>query len=151
MDRRIEVRVLTPDDRDAWLRMRGELWPDEDEAHEREVAAYLAGERRVADEVLVATVDGLPAGFLELRVRGVVDGSDAEGVPYVEGWYVSPALRALGLGRALVAAAEDWARSRGHDELASDADLDNASSQAAHQALGFEEVGRVVLYLKRLD
>ena len=47
-------------------------------------------------------------------------------------------------------AAEDWARGHGFRALASDAELDNQVSVAAHGALGFEEVDRVVCFLKRL-
>jgi aminoglycoside 6'-N-acetyltransferase I len=43
-------------------------------------------------------------------------------------------------GRALVAAAEAWARGMGCGEFASDALADNTASRAAHHALGFEEV-----------
>ena len=48
-------------------------------------------------------------------------------------------------------AAEDWTRSKGLRELASDTDLDNLEALAAHLALGFEEKERVVRLLKRLE
>lgn len=47
-------------------------------------------------------------------------------------------------------AAEEWARSSGHDELANDAELDNHDSIAAHLALGFQEIERSVSFLKKL-
>jgi len=46
--------------------------------------------------------------------------------------------------------AEDWARSQGCQEMASDTWLDNLDSQRVHEALGFEEVERSVLYRKSL-
>jgi aminoglycoside 6'-N-acetyltransferase I len=48
--------------------------------------------------------------------------------------------RSRGVGRALVASAEDWARRMGCREFASDTEADNALSAAAHRALGFEQV-----------
>jgi len=51
---------------------------------------------------------------------------------------------------ALVAAAEEWARSHGYTELASNADLENHGSHRAHAAAGFEEVERTVHYRKAL-
>jgi aminoglycoside 6'-N-acetyltransferase I len=69
-------------------------------------------------------------------------------VPYVEEWFVMPEARRMGVGRALIAAAEAWARERGYPELASDALLDNLVSQSAHRALGFEEVERQVAFRK---
>jgi len=63
---------------------------------------------------------------------------------------VEPEHRRCGVGRALVAAAEAWARSQGCTEMASDAQLDNRVSLEAHEALGFEVVDRCVHFRKRL-
>lgn len=46
--------------------------------------------------------------------------------------------------------AELWARERGFSHLASDAVLDNSLSHAAHEALGFEAVERIVVFRKLL-
>ena len=69
---------------------------------------------------------------------------------YVEGWFVVPDARRRGVGRALLAAAERWARAQGSRELASDTEADNEVSAAAHEALGFEEVGLVRCFRKKL-
>jgi aminoglycoside 6'-N-acetyltransferase I len=68
----------------------------------------------------------------------------------VEGWYVDGDLRGGGYGRQLIQAAERWAIEHGFDELASDAELGNMDSIAAHQAVGFEEVERLVCFIKKL-
>ena len=49
-----------------------------------------------------------------------------------------------------MAAAEAWGRSQGCEELASDTELANDASAAAHTALGFTEVGRVRCFRKDL-
>jgi aminoglycoside 6'-N-acetyltransferase I len=54
------------------------------------------------------------------------------------------------VARLLCRAVESWAREQGCTELASDADVGNQISHATHQALGFDEVERVVCYHKRL-
>ena len=59
-------------------------------------------------------------------------------------------LRRRGVGRALVRAAEEWARGQGLREVASDALLDNVASHRAHEGLGFTEVERAVRYRKSL-
>lgn len=53
--------------------------------------------------------------------------------------------------RALVAAAEAWARSRGCREMASDAEITNELSHRAHGALGYQETGRLVVFRKDLS
>jgi aminoglycoside 6'-N-acetyltransferase I len=71
-------------------------------------------------------------------------------VPFIEGWFVEPAWQRRGIGRALVAAAETRAREMGYTEIASDAELDNAGGIAAHRALGYDEVERIVCFRRSL-
>jgi aminoglycoside 6'-N-acetyltransferase I len=71
-------------------------------------------------------------------------------VGYIEGWYVDPDLRQTGWGRALVEAAEAWARSCGYAEIASDCLLENEVSLKAHTALGYEEIERLIHFRKSL-
>lgn len=60
-------------------------------------------------------------GFLEVGLRSHADGCDpAQPVGFVEGWFVEEACRNRGIGRALMRAAEDWARGQGCVEMASD-------------------------------
>jgi aminoglycoside 6'-N-acetyltransferase I len=130
--------------------MRRALWgeiPDEEQV--REMDENLAS---VMDEVFVAerTGGGL-CGFLEAGLRSRADGCDSTPVGYIEGWYVDEDVRRCGVGRALVEAAEAWARSRGCRQMASDAVLGNEVSHQAHGALGYEDIGRIVQFKKDLD
>jgi aminoglycoside 6'-N-acetyltransferase I len=63
---------------------------------------------------------------------------------------VRDAFRSRGIGRDLMLAAEEWARSQGCLEIASDTWIDCVGSQRAHEALGFEVVDRCVNYRKPL-
>jgi len=47
-------------------------------------------------------------------------------------------------------AGEAWAREKGFAEIASDALIENAASLAAHRALGFQEIERIVCFAKAL-
>jgi len=49
-------------------------------------------------------------------------------VAFIEGWYVEPAWQGQGIGRALIEAAEAYARAAGHHEIASDAEIENAEA-----------------------
>ena len=69
---------------------------------------------------------------------------------YLEGWYVEPGSRRQGVGRALVAAAEQWAIEQECTEFGSDALLDNLTSAAAHRALGFEETVQLRCFRKAI-
>ena len=50
----------------------------------------------------------------------------------------------------LVSAAEDWARSRGCTEMASDTEFANRVSEAAHLRLGYQVAARVTAFRKRV-
>ena len=95
--------------------------------------------------------DASVCGYVEVGSRPYADGCDTSPVGYIEAWYVDPDVRRAGYGRALLAAAEGWARSRGYHEVASDARLDNIVSHEAHRRAGYEEVDRVVQFRKVLD
>ena len=147
------VRLVTPSDAPAWLRLRHALWSSHPESeHAAEIAEFLEGHAREPLAVLVAAdeADQL-MGFVELSIRAYAEGCHTDRVAYLEGWYVVPDARNEGVGRALIAAAEAWGRSQGCVEFASDAELANEASVAAHQALGFVEVGRVRCFRKDLS
>lgn len=117
-----------------------ELEPSMREFLSREDGAVFVAERP----------DGSIAGFVEAGSRPYADGCDSSPVGYIEAWYVDEDVRRRGYGRALLEAAEGWARSRGYTEVASDALLDNVTSQRAHEAAGYREVERSVKFRKSL-
>lgn len=140
------VRPAAEADFPAWAAMRRRLWPEGDpDELERELARpdpALLG--------LVAEEDGRVIGFAEASVRNYAEGAPGGPAAYLEGIWVEPERRRRGIGRALLAAVEGWARRQGLDWLGSDALLDNALSHRWHRAAGFEEVERIVVFGKRL-
>lgn len=134
--------------------MREALWPDATAAeHALELKRIIEGKASgLPLAVLIAVLPGEePAGFVEVGLRSHADGCDpAHAVGFIEGWYVGEAYRNRSIGRRLLAAAEDWARAEGCNEMASDALIDNAGSQRAHEALGYVVVDRCVHYRKPL-
>lgn len=148
----MRVRAAAPSDLDALVAMRSSLWPDAAPAeHRAEAEAILGGRPRstLPLALFVAERDGRVVGFAEVSLRSHADGCDpSRPCGFLEGWYVEPASRRHGAGRALVAAAERWCGEQGCRELASDTWLDSEASQRAHAALGFELVDRCVNYRK---
>ena len=82
-------------------------------------------------------------------VRAVTPGDYKVPAPSIEDMY-KPNYRGRGVGAALMRAAEEWGRASQCTELGSDTQLWNESSIAAHKALGFEEVERLVAFRKSL-
>jgi aminoglycoside 6'-N-acetyltransferase I len=130
------------------LRVNSALFPVDTELEVEALRTALAGDD--SEVFVLARPDGSLGGYVEVGSRSYADGCESQPVAYIEAWYVDPDLRRSGFGRALLVAAEDWARSKGFTEIASDALLDNHVSHRAHEGSGYEEVGRVVQYRKRL-
>jgi aminoglycoside 6'-N-acetyltransferase I len=151
----IRVRPASPADRDQLARLREALWPETPASqHARELEPILAGKTPGLMPLInfvAESADGRLVGFAEVDLRSHADGCNPEQpVGYLEGWYVVEEARRSGLGRRLLSAAEDWARSHGCVEMASDTWMDNEVSQVSHAALGFEVVDRCVHYRKTL-
>ncbi len=144
------IRPLHPTETEQWLALRRKLWPDTPiPAHLAEMEAILADPDQYAVFVSAGD-DGQLNGFVEVSLRSHAEGCTTCPVGYIEGWFVDESARGRGMGRALMEAAEAWARARGCRELASDADIRNEAGQRAHRALGFEEVGRNVHYRRAI-
>jgi aminoglycoside 6'-N-acetyltransferase I len=148
----MQVRPVTTADAGAWLQMRCELWPEGSESeHRDEIDQFLAGQLRQPLATLVAlSSSGDVLGFAELSIRSYAEDCVTDHVAYLEGWYVVPEARRQGVGTALVRAAEEWARSQGCTEFASDALIDNDVSAAAHRALGFRETVQIRCFRKEI-
>jgi aminoglycoside 6'-N-acetyltransferase I len=149
------VRAARESDRRVIAGMQVLLWPITlVEENEKEIAEILSSGACgiLPAAILVATAeDDAPIGFVQVGLRSHADGCDsAHPVGYIEAWFVFEALRKRGVGKALIGAAEDWARGQGCVEMASDALIENEVSQRAQLALGFEVVDRCVTFRKHL-
>lgn len=148
MTEKVLVRPATPKDKLAWRDMRAALY-GEDPSHLPEIAEYFIGGSSIVAAFIAETE--APVGFIELSLRSYAEGCTASPVAYIEGLYVAEPYRRLKVGGALVAAAEAWAKSRGHVELASDTQLENVVSLSVHRAYGFTETERIICFRKTLE
>jgi aminoglycoside 6'-N-acetyltransferase I len=147
----VSIRVARDSDRIPLARMRALLWPTASfDEHLKEIGQGTSYTfplvTFVADDA-----DGELIGFIEVDLRSHADGCDPrQPVGFVEGWFVHESWRGRGVGGELMRAAEEWARSQGCVEMASDTWIDSEGSQRAHAALGFEVVDRCVHFRKSL-
>lgn len=146
----MRVREFQDSDWDEWRRMDQTLFPENEFADdlEADMRAFLA--RDDATVFMAERPDGSVCGYVEVGSRAYADGCRSSPVGYIEAWYVDPDVRRSGYGRALLAAAETWARARGYTEMGSDARLDNRISINAHENSGYTEVDRIVQFRKSL-
>lgn len=150
----IAIKPATRTDAPHWLAMRKALGPDWITPQaERMVAEYFDSGTidHLLHVVLIAWRGEERVGMAEVSLRLFAEGCETSPVGYLEGWFVDESCRGMGVGKALVEAAKHWSRSQGCTEFASDAEMDNLASRAAHEALGFEAVCDIRCYRIALD
>ena len=125
------------------------LWPDNSWEHLRAEFEELLGSEK--DKVFLVIVEGIYVGFIQMSLRNdYVEGSSSCPVGYVEGIYVDQKYRNKGISKKLVEAGEQWSKSLGCNQIASDTELDNYGSQEFHKRIGFREASRTVSFIKDL-
>ena len=143
------IKQATPADLAEVTRLALLLWP----GHEPEaLSADLAPLLDQPDAaVFLCGSEGRMVGFAQCQLRrDYVEGCETSPVGYLEGVYVEEAHRRRGVAAALVAACQDWARTQGCREFASDCELDNADSLRFHLGVGFEEANRIICFTRKL-
>jgi ribosomal protein S18 acetylase RimI-like enzyme len=127
------IRLATPADAGELARMNAAFNGVFDSA--AQIAARLAACADIETAIL-AELDGQVGGFACVRVVPCVLYAE----PYAEltELYVEPALRRRGLGRALIAYAEQLARERGAAELLIMTGTSNLAAQALYRAVGYD-------------
>lgn len=103
--------------------------------------------RSGGDDAFVAVLDGETVGLATVHARAVLH--VARPVAQLTALVVPPAMRGRGVGRALVAAAEQWARAQGADRLVVTTALHRADAPLFYERLGFEHTGR--RYVRKLE
>ncbi len=144
----MRIREVTGSDFQEWFELARQLWPDYET--DEMTDALTAIQRSPIEAAFLLRTDSRQAvGFVNLSLRyDYVPGATKRPVAYVEGIFVLAQFRQQGLGKLLIEQAEEWARQQGCSELASDVLQDNPASQAFHKKVGFDEVDRVVSFIK---
>lgn len=142
----LTIRPARPSDVPALAVLSAQLgYPAPPERVARRLEAVQAQPGHV---VLVAEADGRVAGWIHLFViRSLL----SEGGVEVEGLVVDEQRRGQGVGRALIAQAEGWARAQGCDFLYLRSNTLRARAHEFYEQLGFEKLKTQFAFRKRLS
>lgn len=149
MSNAMNIEVISEENMMALTRLVLELWTDavfkEEYENLRELlnseteTCYLVREQ----ETYVA--------FIHVSIRNdYVEGATELPVAYIEAVYVKPDHQKQGIGKKLVHEAEKWGKRNGCKQIASDAELHNATGIDFHKHAGFTEANRIVCFVKEL-
>lgn len=125
------------------------LWSDHEVNNlEKEMLNYIISENGT---VFIYYNETTPVGFAQCSLRNdYVEGTESSPVGYLEGIYVKVEYRKLGIGKELLIRCEEWAKSKGCSEFASDCEFNNMESLNFHLLVGFEEANRIICFKKNL-
>lgn len=142
------IRKALPADSMTLAELASRMWEHDPSELEPEFAALTASSEAAC---FLAYGGDKAIGFAQCQLRhDYVEGCETSPVGFLEGIYVDEGGRLSGVGRQLLAACEEWARSVGCTEFASDCELDNSISLAWHLKNGFAEMGRTIWFAKKL-
>lgn len=110
-----------------------QLWPHHTVPEMRE---DMAGVMAQEDAAFFLAFDGeTPIGFAQCQLRhDHVEGTDSSPVGCLEGIYVAGGYRKKGVARDLLSACENWAKTKGCPEFASDCAQNNVESLQFHKS-----------------
>ena len=144
----MDIRKAVPAHSMVLAELASRMWEHDPAEMEPEFAALTASDEA---SCFLAFDGEVAIGFAQCQLRhDYVEGCETSPVGFLEGIFVDEAHRHGGVARALLAACEDWARSVGCSEFASDCEIDNHVSLAWHLKAGFEEVNRTIWFAKKL-
>jgi len=96
--------------------------------------------------------EGEAVGFVHFSLRtDYVEGAASSPTGYVEGIYVKPSFRRMGLSKQLIESGRFWLKEQGCHQLASDIEMTNDQSYQFHTGVGFKETNRLITFIKDLD
>jgi aminoglycoside 6'-N-acetyltransferase I len=139
---------MTAEDLDVWLSMYAALFP---QSTPRGMRAEI--DRVLSDpnsHAICAERAGCVVGFAEYALRPYVNGCVSKPVPFLEGIWVDPDHRRVGVAAALISRFEAFARDGGYSEIGSDVLIDDEAALTFHSRVGFVETERVVYFRKEI-
>ena len=99
----------------------------------------------------ILIIEEQAVGFAQCQLRhDYVEGTNTSPVGYLEGIFVEKEFRHRGYASELLLKCEDWVKTKGCLQFASDCELDNTDSLAFHLKVGFTEANRMICFTKQL-
>jgi aminoglycoside 6'-N-acetyltransferase I len=135
---------------DPLTKMGIDLWPKNDfNELKREFSELIYSAK---NKLFLYLVNDEPKAFIHISIRSdYVEGAQSSPTGFVEGIYVSPDFRRMGISQKLLKEGERWLKEKGCTQIGSDIELDNDSSYYFHTSVGFKEASRLIAFIKDIN
>lgn len=144
-----EVEIISKDNLKNLVNLFLELWTDCDYNEELEDCKKILSSEN--ETCFLVKTKKVYIAFIYVSIRSdYVEGSSHSPTAYIEGIFVQENYRNIGLSRHLLKHVEEWAKHKNCEQLASDTELNNSTSIEFHKKVGFDEVNRIVCFIKNL-
>lgn len=139
------------EDFEALFKMSQKLWTDFEENKLKNV--LMEAVQLEKNKILMAKIgDDKNAGFSFFSLRtDYVEGADKSPTGYLEGIYVEPEYRRIGIAKDFLRIGEIWCKENGCIQIGSDTWLTNRESREFHKKIGFWEEEETVHFLKNIE
>nr|WP_063840277.1 aminoglycoside N-acetyltransferase AAC(6')-Iad [Acinetobacter pittii]BAD12078.1 aminoglycoside 6'-N-acetyltransferase [Acinetobacter pittii] len=143
------IRKATVQDPPLLARLAMNVWK---ESSLKELVAEFEQMTKSNDAVaFILFIEDQAVGFAQCQLRhDYVEGTNTSPVGYLEGIFVEKEFRHRGYASELLLKCEDWVKTKGCLQFASDCELDNIDSLAFHLKVGFTEANRMICFTKQL-
>lgn len=144
----INFNEFVSSDFDPFLKLSQKLWPDFNKNELEELLKQSAESNK--NKILIAKIKSKESvGFSIFSIRtDYVEGAKKSPTGYLEGIFVEPAFRKMGIAKEFIRIGEAWCKEKGCTQIGSDTWLTDKESRAFHKKVGFWEEEEVVHFLK---
>ena len=145
----MKIRKAKNSDLPQLIQLSQQLWPG---LKKEELAeSFLETFNSPKEITFISEYNNATIGFAICSLRSdYVEGADETPICYLKAIFIVPGFRQKGWARNLLAHSEKWCLEQGCRQIASDTELTNLVSQQFHQHIGFEEVNRIVCFVKNI-
>lgn len=142
-----EIENINQKNFDHLANLALKLWPDDELDKLKEELSPLLDHKK--ENGYLVKSNNRYIAFIQISIRhDYVEGTDSSPTGYIEGIYVEKEFRKQGIAKSLIKYSEKWFLDNNCTQMASDAELHNKTSEKFHKKIGFEEVNRVICFLK---
>ena len=135
----------------ALLEMSLKLWTDFDKSKLEELLKQSSKSKKTKI-IMAKNLSKKAIGFSIFSIRtDYVEGAEKSPTGYLEGIFIEPKSRKMGIAKKLIQLGEEWCKENGCTQIGSDTWLTDKESRAFHNKVGFWEEEEIVHFLKNIE